>query len=312
MPPTELAIHVGASFARWRRVYGSCSPPEILQKIRRRIASRIFLWHRGALRVAFFLRNLVTRNAPITAHARGAAFQIVPESAIAFDTWSRRRFPQAELEFLLRMLRPGMTFFDVGAHAGIFSLAAGQKLSRKAGLIFAFASSSARFSILEKNLALNDLLEVRAIPSAARGQTGEHNSQQNPAHSAAKAVDCASVPAMALDEFVARAGISRVDLMNVDGEGAELLVFRGASQLLQRPDAPLLLYAAYSRRTAAFHYHPVELMWLLASFGYELFVLDAQTGRVRRRSPGEAFDAVVVAVKTAHPRYGEIAREAAA
>jgi FkbM family methyltransferase len=322
MPPIEVSIYIGASFAKWQRLYGSCSLPEILQKIRQRISSRIFLWYRSALALAFRLRNLLTRNAPLTAHARGVAFEILPEGAIAFHAWSTLRFEQAELEFILRVLRPGMTFFDVGANVGIFSLAAGQKLRRKTGLIFAFEPCPATFSILEKNLALNHLAEVRTVRAAVSDQTGEAllfvnarfkdglNSLQDPSHSDAEVVGREPVPTVTLDDFIARSSIPRVDVMKVDVEGAELLVFRGASQLLKRSDAPLILYEGYSWCAAGFHYHPVELMWLLASFGYELFVLDAETGRVRKRRPGESYDAMMVAVKPAHASFSEIARNA--
>src|SRR6185369_426870 len=40
------------------------------------------------------------------------------------------------------------------------------------------------------------------------------------------------VPVVTLDGYVERKGIERVDLLKVDVEGAELLVFRGAHRLL--------------------------------------------------------------------------------
>jgi hypothetical protein len=76
--------------------------------------------------------------------------------------------------------------------------------------------------------------------------------------------------------------------------------------LLERADAPLILYEGYSWCTAGFHYHPVEIMWLLESHGYELFVLDPLAGKVRRRTAGESFDAMVVAVKPTHARYADV------
>ncbi|MGB6884677.1 MAG: FkbM family methyltransferase, partial [Candidatus Acidiferrum sp.] len=96
------------------------------------------------------------------------------------------------------------------------------------------------------------------------------------------------------------------DVMKVDVEGAELLVFRGGRNLLARPDAPLILYEGYSWCTAGFHYHPVELMWQLEEFGYECFILEPESGHVRRRIPGESYDAMVVAAKRSHPCYSEI------
>ena len=91
-----------------------------------------------------------------------------------------------------------------------------------------------------------------------------------------------AVQTITLDDFVARENISRVDVMKVDVEGAELLVFRGGRKLFEGPDAPLILYEGYSWCTSGFHYHPVELMWQLEELGYELFILDPKSGGVCR------------------------------
>jgi FkbM family methyltransferase len=317
-----LPVYFGASLAKWRRLRGALSWTEILGKLRQRISSRLFLGYRAGLGVAFGIRNLLTGHAPIPAHARGAAFQMVPEGAIAFHAWSGLRFEHAELDFITRMLRPGMTFFDIGANAGLFTLAAGQKLRGKAGMIFAFEPCRGTFAILQKNLALNDLPGVRAFCAALSDQSGQAelfvnadlkdglNSLQDPRHSDAQVVAREAVVTITLDSFLAQENLSRVDLMKVDVEGAELLVFRGGEKLLARPDAPLILYEGYSWCTAGFHYHPVELLWLLASRGYELFVLDSQTERIRRRTPQEGYDAMMIAVKPTHACFAQIVRSA--
>ena len=318
MPPTELHIFAGAYLAKWRRMYGELSFGEILTKLRRRITSRLFLWYRDALAQAFRARNFLTKNAAIPAHAGGVPFQIVPEGAIAFHSWSGLRFERDELEFILRMLHPGMTFFDVGANIGLFSLAAGAKLRGKEAQLFAFEPCSATFAILEKNLALNGLTNVQTVHAAVSDAAGEAelfvnaafkdglNSLHDPSHTDAEVVGREAVRTVTLDDFVSAAGLARVDVMKVDVEGAERLVFRGGQKLLARPDAPLILYEGYSWCTAGFRYHPVELLWLLADCGYELFVLDSASGRVRQRRSGESFDAMVVAVKPTHPGYREL------
>lgn len=319
MRPIDIHIAFGAPLAKWRRTVGSLTPREILAKIWHRMTAKLFLCYRAGLAVAFRLRNLWTRDAPIHAQARGVPFQMIPQGAVAFHTWSGLRFESSELAFILRVLKPGTTFFDVGANAGLFSLAAGKKLYGQSSSIFAFEPCPSTFAILQKNLQLNDLTQVRAMCSAISESTGECelfvnaqfkdalNSLQPPSHTDADVVARVRVPTITLDEFVARENIPQVDVMKVDVEGAELLVFRGGSRLLRRPDAPLILYEGYSWCTAGFHYHPVELMWLLESFGYELFVLDSVAGRVRRRSPGESYDAMVVAVKPEHPSFHDVA-----
>ncbi len=318
MQPIELPVFVGAPLAKWRRMYGAFKLLEILKKIRQRISGSLFLRYRDVLALAFKARNLVTGNAAIQGSAGGTVFQMLPEGAIAFHTWSGLRFERAELQFILRLLQPGMTFFDVGANIGLFSLAAGKKLWGQPSAIYAFEPCPSTFAILKKNLLKNELDKVRAIRVAVSEQTGEANlyvnaalkdalnSLEDPSHSDAEVVRRELVQTITLDDFVVREHIARVDVMKVDVEGAELLVFRGGRKLLERPDAPLILYEGYSWCTAGFHYHPVELMWQLEEFGYQVFVLDGESGEVRRRTPGETYDAMVVAVKKSHPRYNAL------
>jgi FkbM family methyltransferase len=318
MQRIEWPVMVGASLAKWRRMYASLTLAEVLQRIRQRVFGRMFLWYQDVLEPAFQARNLVTRNAAIQVSTGGVGFRIVPEGVAAFQIWSGPRFLRAELEFILRMVQPGMTFFDVGANIGLFSLAAGEKLWGQPSAIYAFEPCRATFAILEKNLLKNELAEVRTICAAVSDQTGEPhlyvdaalkdglNSLEGPSHSEAEIVGRQAVQTITLDDFVKRERIARVDVMKVDVGGAERWVFRGGQKLLARPDAPLILYKGYGWCTAGFHYHPVELMWQLDDLGYELFVLDPQSGAVRRRLPGEGYDAITVAVKNSHPRYSEL------
>jgi len=316
--PIDMPVYIGARLARWHRSYSSLTLAELLVTLRRRFTGPLFLWYRSALGLAFQMRNVIKLRAPVRAEVGGVSLRLVPEGVIAFHIWSGLRFERAELEFILRVLQPGMTFFDVGANIGLFSVAAGEKLWGQHSAIYAFEPCLSTFTILEKNLAKNELAGVRAICVALSDQTGEAslyvnaalkdalNSLEDPSHSEAEVVRRELVQTITLDDFVAREHIARVDVMKVDVEGAELLVFRGGRKLLERPDAPLILYEGYSWCTAGFHYHPVELMWQLEEFGYELLVLDPESGSVRHRTPGESYDAMMVAVKKSHPRYSEI------
>ena len=135
------------------------------------------------------------------------------------------------------------------------------------------------------------------------------NSLEDPSHPDAQVVGLVEVQTSSLDDFIRSQGFARVDVMKVDVEGAELLVFRGARELLSREDAPLILYEGYSWCTAGFHYHPVEIMWFLEECGYQLFVLDGASGRVRPRKPGESYDAMMVAVKPTHSCYADVLQE---
>lgn len=317
----ELPIFLGARIARWRRSYPSLSVSEFLVKLRRRFTGPVFRLYRKCLGIEFSVRNLLTRGAEIKSIAGGVTFSLAPEGSTAFDFWSGLRFEWNELEFLLKMIWPGTTFVDIGANAGLFTLAAATKLRGSDSAIYAFEPCSGTFDILERNIRLNRLKDIHAFRLALSDRPGVAslwvnarlkdglNSLKDPSHPDAQVVGRVEVQTASLDEFIQEKGITRVDVMKVDVEGAELLVFRGARKLLSREDAPLILYEGYSWCTAGFHYHPVEIMWLLEECGYELFVLDSASGRVRRRKPGENYDAMMVAVKPAHSRYANVLAE---
>jgi FkbM family methyltransferase len=321
--PIEMPVYVGARLAQWHRTYASLTLGELLRKARRRLTRPLFFAYRQVLVAAFRLRNILKRSAPIRVEAGAVSFRLMPQGAVAFDIWSGLRFERPELEFILTILEPGMTFFDIGANAGVFTVAAGKTLQETQTSIYAFEPCPATFAILEKNLLENGLTGVHAHGLAVSEQSGEAslyvnaamkdglNSLEDPSHGDAEVVGTVAVRVTTLDEFAAGHDISGVDVMKVDVEGAELLVFRGARGLLTREDAPLILYEGYSWCAAGFHYHPVEIMWLLEAFGYEIFVLDTVSGRVRPRRPGESYDQMVVAVKPTHRRYAAIAADGA-
>lgn len=318
MPPIELAVSFGASVSKWRRIFSSLTLAELLQKIRLKVSARIFRWYEDALGFVFDMRNLVTSNAIIKNAVGGVEFGIMPDGITAFRVWSGLRFERRELEFILRTLQPGMTFFDAGAGVGLFSVAAGRKFRDQACKIFAFEGCQSTFAILEENLLANRLTAVRAINLALCRQTGQtrlcadvESKRAGNSHKAihrmrAAPVSKQSMQVITVDEFIAKEHIARVDVMRVDADGGEMCVLNGARKLLERADAPVILCRGDSQRTAAYQYHPVELMWQLETFGYELFNLEPDSARVRRREPAHGYDAILVAAKKTHCRYKEM------
>ena len=97
--------------------------------------------------------------------------------------------------------------------------------------------------------------------------------------------------------------VPRVDVMKVDIEGAELMMFRGARELLERSDAPLILYEGFGFLSRGFGYHPVEILWLLESCGYTLLLLNSETGKISDLKPDYEYDSMVIAVKPGHAMY---------
>jgi FkbM family methyltransferase len=192
------------------------------------------------------------------------------------DYWGDDR---GELRFLWRFLEPGMTFFDVGAFHGIFSVLAGLKLSGK-GRIVAFEPSPRERRRFELHRRMNGLapmcLEPYAVSAGgghatfftiAKGYTSM-NSLQRPAidHPIKPMV----VDKISLDEYLTQREVRAIDLMKIDVEGGELQAFHGARNML-RGIRPLLICEVLDWVTRPWGYEAREIVNCLQAEGYEWF-----------------------------------------
>lgn len=266
------------------------------------------------------LRNAVLFNRPLTVTLDGVEIVLAPRGATAGDIWAGLRCERHEVSFILGVLEPGMIFFDVGANAGLFSLSAASKTGARN--VFAFEPCSSTCKLLRQNLLLNKITDVNVAQEAlgesagagvlqinGRGRDGL-NTLGRPIHPASIVVGKEEVRITSVDLFLKEHNVPRVDVMKVDIEGAELMLFRGARNLLERADAPVILYEGMGFLTRGFGYHPVEILWLLESCGYELLLLDSDTGRISELGSDYQYDSMVIAVKPNHPAHQKIRRAA--
>jgi FkbM family methyltransferase len=258
-------------------------------------------------RFAFPLRNLVLRNRPVTIPLGDTSIQMVPEGSTACDSWTGLRCERREVSFILSVLEPGMIFFDVGANAGLFAVSAAKKIG--GDRVFAFEPCSSTCEILKENLRLNrvpdthveqialgDTIGDGVLQVNARGKDGL-NTLGRASHPDSQVVAQESVRIMTVDAFTRERDIPRVDVVKADIEGAELMLFRGAKELLQRADAPIILYEGFGNLTRGFGYHPVEILWFLESCGYALFTMNSDTGEIAELRPCYQYNLTVIATK---------------
>ncbi len=206
------------------------------------------------------------------------------------DRRLRKGFEREEQGFLLEYLRPGMTFIDIGAHQGLYSLLASKKVS-PGGRVVAFEPSPREFRRLRWNLALNRCRNVHAEPFALgmtegtaqlfvclAGETG-CNSLRPPV--VPDPVRKIPVPITSLDRYLALAkiGTDGVDFVKLDVEGAELDVLKGAPGLLSKA-RPLILSELTDVRTAPWGYRSQEIYAFLEARGYRWFSI-APKARLR-------------------------------
>ena len=170
------------------------------------------------------------------------------------DNCIRGDYEPAETKFLQSTLKTGMTFVDVGANIGWFTLL-GARLVGKEGRVYAFEPRDNTFKHLKRSIADNgfdDRCEAYNLALGAKAgewpvawsqntlNPGGTWSVPNPELEAffkkiGHAFQRAKVAA--LDDII---GEHHVDVIKADIEGAEPLAMRGAIKILTR-DRPIIL-----------------------------------------------------------------------
>jgi len=209
---------------------------------------------------------------------------MLPELA-AVDLYRHGLIEPPVTAMLVDRLRPGMVFFDVGAHYGYFTLLAG-RLVGPTGTVVAFEPSRSAARLLTENVSHLDCVVVEQV--AVQAETGTAVlSDFGPRHSALNTVlDGArvparerrrlsrhmyEVPAVSLDDYSAMHNLSPT-IVKLDAEGAELAILTGMRDVLGSASPLVVLETGDYEGMAA----PAtsECIDLLETMGYRPFEYD--------------------------------------
>jgi FkbM family methyltransferase len=141
-----------------------------------------------------------------------------------------------EVRFLESIVKEGMNVIDIGANIGITTVPVAKRIG-EAGKLYSFEPVPEYCDTLRKNLSSNRLDNVRVYELAVTDQVGRLNFYQKGLSSGVIFEEGAKkfeASATTVDRFLSERKIERIDLINMDCEGSELLVLRGAKETLRR------------------------------------------------------------------------------
>lgn len=228
-----------------------------------------FLHGRGwILRAA----RLLLGRAPVRFDIGGGTFIEGPLSDyVIVWTFMHAHDRDAPFQHSLALVGAGDTVVDIGANVGIWSLLAAKRGAR----VHAFEPVPALAERLRAHVAGTTVV-VHEIALAAEegsrpffavpdGNTGASSLSRRDGSVEIR------VQSTTLDAVVDRA-----DLLKVDVEGAELLVFRGAWRLLSSDDAPIVFFEIDEILCNAFGVTTPEVKRFLAGCGYGIYRWDGR------------------------------------
>jgi FkbM family methyltransferase len=162
------------------------------------------------------------------------------------DGYSDRGCAQCFLDFL----RPGMVAVDCGAHIGEYTLLFASSVG-PTGQVHAFEPHAGLFEVLRENVQRNGLRQV-VINHAAIGRrsgTVQFHPAKDPTASSILPSNTpgVEVPLISLDDYARQRGLTGLDAIKIDVEGAERDVIEGAEWMLTKI-RPRLIYIECDRR----------------------------------------------------------------
>jgi len=191
-----------------------------------------------------------------------------------------------ETELMKQSIKPHMIFVDIGANIGYFTLLAARLLNGT-GKVVAIEPDSGNFRLLSLSVQANAYTNVIAVQKAVSNRTGRTRlfldekligipslSEDN---LSTKGGGYVYVNTVTLDSLLRDLAIERIDVMKIDVEGAEGLVFEGGSKILRRVDRIFMEFKQQALRNLGTE--PAKLTTQLIHAGFEISRIDEDKRR---------------------------------
>ena len=204
--------------------------------------------------------------------------------------WTSSPDEPAEQESVKGLIKPGDVVLDIGANLGLYTTLF-SRLVGPSGQVHSFEPNTQLLPLLKDTVrSLNNVTlypfglsdcageSVLYVPNdhtfgSLANYTKDLDHKEQIGLSDAEEINCKLTTLDALSPSV----IPYPNLIKCDVEGAELLVFKGARNMLNRRDAPVILFEALEQCNVAFGYSRLGVVDFLRSLsepGYQFSDLD--------------------------------------
>ena len=209
----------------------------------------------------------------------GVVFLVTPDDIIESYLLHSGTWDPEVWSIIKSKIGPGATMIDVGAHIGTMSLRAARVVG-DTGSVVAVEPNPNTLRKLRTNIALSGAWNILVEPvacGATEGKlplyvSGHVNSggsslSKNNALNQGGAGTSVEVPIVPLDSIVERAGLTRIDEIKLDVEGAEVQVLRGAENSI-RKFRPAIVSEVIDEQLRNMGSSQAEFESVLKSYGY--------------------------------------------
>jgi FkbM family methyltransferase len=197
-----------------------------------------------------------------------------------------------ETALVRSILRPGMSFVDVGANWGYYTLLAASLVGSK-GRVLSVEPDPRLFPILQENVARSELEQVTVLQMAAAHKPGTLTlagyTEDGGNHGISRIItdgggdeSVFQVSSDSLDRILHQHGLLSIDLMKMDIEGAEAFALTGLAESLAERKVKRLLLELHPVQLAEHGSTVAAVIQKLESAGYRAWTIDHSPMATRR------------------------------
>lgn len=190
-----------------------------------------------------------------------------------------------------RLLDPGDTALDIGAHIGHHTLLAAQAVG-KSGRVYAFEASPQTCALLRTNIARNGFANVDARNLAVCARTGSidlflasHENNGRNSLSESEGRRSIQVACTRLDDLLGEIPCSTIKFIKIDVEGAEPDVLTGARGLLERLPVDVAILVEVQAGPADDCLNGDGILEFLQKQGFKAYVINNDYSATRYDAP---------------------------
>jgi len=220
-----------------------------------------------------------------TRKLRGYPLQMTfnPNSYMGWFLYYRGMYEEQITRTCASLLSPGMVFADVGANYGLYTLIAAYSVG-DTGRVIAFEPQRQLLPVIQHNLEQNGLRHVVVKHCAIGHETGAAELHQPAANNEGQATlrlheherdsrPTEWVQVKPLLNVLEEEGVSRLDAMKIDVEGAEYSVLAGAEAVLRQGHTQFIFVECIDTHLGRFGHRMTDVISLLLDCDYRLFGL---------------------------------------
>jgi FkbM family methyltransferase len=261
---------------------GSLTKADFIAQMHSQVHSRLFCYAEELSQTDIEKIEISAGEIMMTSRRDGIRIAVDPEDhrTAPIEILNFGEYEPEETQVIRRIAEKMDTMLDIGANIGWYSLMA-SKLNPRA-IIHSFEPIPATYSRLIQNFSLNASEHLHSydygfsdepgsFPFYFYPEGGVNASMQNLAgRDDVTVIDCELRTLDSVLEWLTPN--KRIDFIKCDVEGNELFVLKGGLQLIGN-HKPILLCELLRKWSASFGYHPNEVVDLLQSIGYNIYIV---------------------------------------